>query len=91
MAIIIELPAEIEEDLRHQDPALENHARNQFLVANYQAGKLSTGDIAVILGFQTRFQAEEWLAEHGACQNYSTEDLEADRKTLERILGPVQP
>ncbi len=90
MAITIQLPAEIEEDLRHQDPALENHTRDQFLIANYQAGKLSTGDIAVILGFQTRFQAEEWLALHGACQNYSSEDLDADSQTLNRILGPVR-
>lgn len=91
MAITIQLPAEIEEDLRHQDPALEDHARDQFLVAHYQAGKLSTGDIAVILGFQTRLQAEEWLAEHGACQNYSAADLEADQQTLVRILGSVRP
>ena len=90
MTITIQLPVEIEDDLRHQDPALEKHTRDQFLVANYQAGRLSTGDIAVILGFQTRFQAEEWLGEHGACQNYSSEDLEADQRTLDRILGPVR-
>ncbi len=90
MAITIQLPAEIEDDLRHQDPALEKHARDQFLIVNYQAGRLSTGDIAVILGFPTRFQAEEWLAEHGTCQNYSPEDLEADQRTLDRILGPVR-
>ena len=90
MAITIQLPAEVEDDLRLQDPALEKHARDQFLVAYYQAGRLSTGDIAVVLGFQTRFQAEEWLAERGACQNYSSEDLEADQRTLDRILGPVR-
>jgi predicted HTH domain antitoxin len=89
MAITIQLPIEIEEDLRHQDPRLDYHARDQFLVANYEAGKLSTGDIAVVLGLETRFQAEEWLADHGACQNYSPDDLDADRQTLERILGPV--
>ena len=91
MAIKIELPTEIEADLRLQDPQLDYHARDQFLVAHYQAGQLSTGDIAVILGLETRFQAEEWLAEHGACQNYSSDDLEADRQTLERLLGPVRP
>ncbi|NNM88122.1 MAG: hypothetical protein HKL95_06350 [Phycisphaerae bacterium] len=91
MAITIQLPNEIEEYLRRQDPRLDGHARDQFLVANYQAGRLSTGDIAVILGFDTRFQAEQWLADHGVCQNYSSEDLEADRQTLERILGPVRP
>lgn len=90
MAITIQLPIEIEDDLRHQDPRLDSHARDQFLVAQYQAGKLSTGDIAVILGFETRLQAEEWLAEHGACRNYSAADLEADQETLNRLLGPVK-
>ncbi len=91
MSITIEIPTEIERDLRQQDPQLDSHARDQFLVANYQAGKLSTGDIAVILGFETRFQAEDWLAEHGANQNYSISDLDADGQTLDRILGQVQP
>jgi hypothetical protein len=90
MAITIQIPIDIEQELRLQDPQLDHHAREQFLVANYQAGKLSTGDLAVILGFETRFQAEEWLAAHGACQNYSVDDLEADRQTLDRILGPVR-
>ncbi len=38
MAITIQLPTEIEQDLRHQDPQLDYHVRDQFLVANYQAG-----------------------------------------------------
>ncbi len=90
MAIMIQIPPDIEQELRRENPQLDNSAREQFLVANYQTGKLSTGDIAVILGFETRFEAEEWLAAHGVCQNYSLDDLEADRQTLDRILGPVQ-
>jgi hypothetical protein len=90
MAIMIQLPADIEQELRHQDPQLDDHARDQFVIANYQAGKLSTGDITVILGFETRFQAEGWLAARGVYQNYSLADLEADAKTLDRILGPVK-
>jgi hypothetical protein len=90
MAITIQLPREIEEELRRGDPLLEESARDGFLVSNYQAGKLSTGDIAVILGFETRYQAEQWLANHGARQNYSVADLEADGRTLDRVLKPVQ-
>jgi predicted HTH domain antitoxin len=91
MAITIQLPIDIEQDLRCRDPRLDSHARDQFLVDNYRKGNLSTGDIAVILGLDTRFEAEEWLADHGACQNYSCDDLNADVDTLHRILGPVKP
>jgi len=90
MAITIQIPSDIERELRREDPQLDNSAREGFLVAKYQAGKLSTGDIALILGFDTRSQAEEWLVAHGACQNYSLDDLAADRQTLDKILGPVK-
>jgi hypothetical protein len=90
MAITIQIPSEVEEQLRRQDPQLDERTRDQFLVANFQAGRLSTGDIALVLGFDTRFEAEEWLGRHGACQNYSSADLEADQRTLDRLLGPVQ-
>jgi hypothetical protein len=89
MAITIQIPPDIERELRRKDPQLDIKTRDLFLVSNYQSGKLSTGDIADILGFDTRFQAEEWLAAHGANQNYSLDDLESDRQTLDRILGPV--
>jgi hypothetical protein len=90
MPVTIQLPPDIERQLRDADPKLDDSARDQFLVANYQAGKLSTGDIALILGFETRFEAERWLGSRGVQQNYSQQDLDADRETLDRILGPVK-
>lgn len=86
--VTIQLPDDIERHLRQVDPHLDESARDQFLVNNYKAGRLSTGDIAIILGFETRFEAEQWLGRRGVNQNYSMENLEADRSTLDRILGP---
>jgi predicted HTH domain antitoxin len=89
MAIHIELPTDVEKELRRQDPQLDDHARDLVLVSNYQSGKLSTADIASILNLETRNEAEEWLARRGAFRNYSLEALESDRKALDRILGQV--
>ena len=61
MAITIQLPAEIEDDLCLRYPTLEKNARDQFLVTRYHVGRFCTGDTAAVLGCQTRFQAEEWL------------------------------
>jgi predicted HTH domain antitoxin len=88
MAITIQLPAEIEQELRRQIPNLDENAREQFLISNYQAGKLSTGDIAEILGLETRHEAYSWLSQRGVPINYSLSDLENDRKNLEKLLGP---
>ncbi|MBI4582023.1 MAG: UPF0175 family protein [Planctomycetes bacterium] len=87
MAITIELPTEIEQELRRDTPNLDESAREQFLICKYREGKLSTGDIAEILGFETRHEAHRWLAERGVPINYSLAHLEEDRRNLEELFG----
>ncbi len=87
MAITIQLPPEIEQELRRETPNLDESTREQFLISKYREGKLSTGDIAETLGFETRHEAQRWLAERGVPINYSLADLEQDRKNLEELLG----
>ena len=90
MAITFELPSSIEQDLEREVSNLGEAAKEAFLVENYRRGRLSAGDIATILGFGTRHEAERWLGRRGVRLNYSVETLEADRKTLDDLLGPVQ-
>jgi len=87
MAITIQIPANIERELRRQMPDLDGNAREQFLISNYSAGKLSTGDIAEILGLDTRDEAQAWLLERGIPLNYSIADLDQDRKNLDQLFG----
>jgi len=91
MAITFELPADVERELQRQVGDLGRAAKEAFIIENYRAGLLSIGDVAELLGFETRFEAEQWLGRRGVRMNYSVEDLEADRRTLDRVLGPVQP
>jgi predicted HTH domain antitoxin len=87
MAITIQIPPDIEQELRRQIPNLDESTREQFLVSNYQAGKLSTGDIAEILGFETRQEAQSWLAQRNIPINYTLAALEEDRKNLKQLFG----
>lgn len=87
MAITIQLPAEIEKELRRQTPNLDENARQQFLIAQYQAGRLSTADIAEILGLETRHEALRWLVKQGVPINYTLADLEQDRANLKELFG----
>ena len=43
--------------------------------------------IAESLGFETRHEAQRWLAERGVPINYSLVDLEQDRKNLNELFG----
>ena len=54
-------------------------------------GALSRYQVQELLGFTNRWDTEDWLGRHQATVQYSLEDLEADRKTLDRLLGPVKP
>ena len=88
MAITIQIPPEIERELRQRTPDLDEATREQFLIANYQSGKLSSGDIADILSFATRQEAQRWLADRGVPLIDGKADLEQDRANLDDLLGP---
>ena len=87
MAITIQLPPGVEEELRREDPKLDERVRDEFLLANYWAGKLSTSDITEILGFETRHEAQVWLAKRGSPINYTLSSLEQDRKNIQELFG----
>ena len=86
MSIAFALPATVEADLaRELGRDLNNAAREAFILENHRAGHLSVGDVALILGLETRLQAEQWLAQHGAHMNYSFEGYHADCRTLDDL------
>jgi predicted HTH domain antitoxin len=87
MAITIQIPPDIEQELRRQIPNLDESTREQFLISNYQTGKLSTADIAEILGLETRQEAQTWLTQRNIPINYTQADLEEDRKNLKQLFG----
>jgi hypothetical protein len=56
-------------------------------VEGYRTGRLSTYQVQTLLGLNDRWETEAWLAAHDVRQNYSSDDLDADREALRRVLG----
>jgi predicted HTH domain antitoxin len=56
-------------------------------IDTYRAGKLTAGQVAQCLGLRTSVDALEWLGRRGVEMNYSLQDLEDDRRTLERLFS----
>ena len=83
MAIMIELPQEIEQQLQSEWKDLERHALEGFVVEAFRSGKLSSFEVAQILGMQTRWVAIDFLSKRGAYPGYDLEELEEDRDALE--------
>jgi hypothetical protein len=91
MTLSIPIPPHAEELLRNAfGEALNRTTLDAILVEGYRVGKLSRFDIQRILGFDNRWDTDEWLGSHGAHLNYSAENLDADRNTLNQVLGPVK-
>lgn len=55
-------------------------------IEEYRAGRLSQRQVAEVLGLDY-WQTESFLTERNVALNYSRADLEADRATLDEVLG----
>lgn len=56
----------------------------QFVIESYKLDKISTKQIQHILGFESRFEVEDFLHRNKAF-GYTIEDLEDDLKTLKDL------
>jgi hypothetical protein len=91
MTVSIDISAEAEELLRGAfGNNLSRAALEAFAIEGYRMGKFTRYGIQALLGFDNRWDTDEFLGAHGVDMNYSLDDLEADRRTLDRILGPAK-
>lgn len=70
-----------------KDPARQ--ALEALLADAYRTRTLSEGEIKRILGYGTRMEVHQLLAEHGVPLDYTLEDLDRDREAL-RDLPPLR-
>ncbi len=83
MTVQINIPKEAEAALRGAwGNDLDRAALEALIIEGYRTGKLSLGQVAELLGLETRFQAQAWLGQRKVPMNYDLEELERDRRTL---------
>ena len=65
-------------------------AREASALELFRRGKLSHFELSQVLGLD-RFQTDAYLIQHKVYEGSLTaEDLEADKRTLDRLLGPIK-
>lgn len=88
MALYLNISEEADQVLREAwGKDLDQAALEALVIEGYRAGKFGIADVRRLLKLETRWDAESWLGQRGIYMNYSIADLEADRKTLDRLLG----
>ena len=88
--IRIDLPHDLEVRLRGDWHDVDQAAKEALLLQAFREGKLTHYELSQALGLN-RWETNALLARHHLYEGSVTfDDLEADRKTLERVLGPVR-
>jgi len=88
--LTIELPDEVERALRTSEGDPGACAKEALAVSLFRQGKLTHAELAHALGLD-RFETDALLKRHQiAAGGLSLDDLEMDRATLERVLGPAR-
>jgi predicted HTH domain antitoxin len=89
LTVTLNLPAEIEQKLRAETPNLDADVNEAYALELFRRGKLSHYELSKVLGLD-RFETDAYLKRHNVFEGSLTmEDLEEQRQTLERVLGPA--
>jgi hypothetical protein len=80
MQVTVELP-----DNLAQRPNAAREALEAFAIEGYRSGALSSYQIRLLLGFETRYELDNFLKDHEVWERaYTVEDLEKDAAGFER-------
>lgn len=86
----LELPKDIEDKLRRENPNLDSVLREACALALFRKGALNHYQLSRILRLD-RFETDALLKRNGVTeQALTTTDLEADRTTLRKVLDPAR-
>jgi len=84
--VTVELPKDIEEKLRQENPNLDAEATEACAVELFRQGKLNHFQLSRVLGVD-RFETDAVLKRHHVEEkSLTSSDLEADRTTLREVL-----
>jgi hypothetical protein len=84
MEIILQIPDELAR-LLGSTGEIERRALEAFALEEYKLGYLTKPELRRLLGFGTRAKLDEFLKAHDVFEPYTLEDLERERRDLERL------
>ena len=82
--ITVRLPGELAR-LVGASGEIERRVLEALALDEFRQGHLSRAELRELLGFATRGKLDEFLTAHGIFGPYTAEDLERDRRGLERF------
>jgi hypothetical protein len=87
MEVKIRIPDDAAEELQSKGGNLSQRLLEMVALEGYRSGALTAHQVQEMLGLESRVDVDGFLKAHDVPLEYSREDLERDRATLEALLG----
>ena len=84
MEVTLRIPEELARLLGTTDE-IERRALEALALEEFKLGHLNRAELRRLLGFGTRAKLDEFLAAHEVFGTYTIEDLERERRDLQRL------
>ena len=85
VAVTVELPEDVATVLQNLDEDLSLTALKSLAAESYRSEVLTDAQIMRLMGFESRFELDEFLKEHKIYFDYSLEEIERDAKASRQI------
>ena len=82
MYIKLDVPEEIARNFGEDAGAVERAALEGLALEGVRSGRLSRGQARLLLGFQTRYEADGFLKAHGVAVQESLEEVQRDSELV---------
>ena len=85
MRISLDIPDDLVQRLAEEGTDLSRAALEALAIDAYRMNRITGLQLRTILNIPSRYDLDGFLKHHGVPLDYTIEDLEQDRKTLERL------
>ena len=85
MNLTVEIPDDVAQRLAATGGDLSRRALEALALEEYKRGRLTKPDLRRLLGFDTHYELDGFLKAHGIFESYTLDDLERERRDLERL------
>lgn len=81
----VHIPASLAERLGGPGPGLDRRALEALAIEAHQTGDLTHFELRQMLGFETRFELDDFLKARGVFEPVTLADVRRDVETLKRL------
>jgi hypothetical protein len=85
MDLTVQIPDDVAQRLAAEGDDLARRALEALGLEEHKRGRLTKPELRRLLGFETRYELDGFLKAHGVFEPYGLDDLERERRELERL------